>query len=70
MSCPRGCCASYREHIASIGLRARNPAPKQTVDVTDDTTNTVTEHWDDRQDVHIHARTLRTPPTGGPAADG
>ena len=70
MACSRGCCDTQRDHYRSIGMRARTPAPKQTVDVTDDTTNTVTEHWDDRQDVHIHARTIRTPPSGGPAANG
>lgn len=36
-------------------MRARDPAPKKTVDVTDDTVNTVTEYFrTDRQDVHVN----------------
>lgn len=47
-------CATYKEHIQGISFRARIPAPKQTVDHTDQTINTVTEHWDDRQDVNVN----------------
>lgn len=59
MACPRGCCSSYREHISSLGFRPTIPAPKKTVDHTDSTINTVTEHWHDRQDVNI--RVVRPP---------
>ena len=66
MACARGCCDTPAEHYRSVGLRARSPAPKVTVDVTDQTTNTVTEHFDvERQDVHIQVTkpvTLNNPP--------
>lgn len=53
MACARGCCGSYQEHIQSLKFRPSIPAPKKTVDVTDHTVNTVTEHWHDRQDVNV-----------------
>lgn len=56
MPCPKGCCESYKEHIKSIGLRPNIPKPKITVDHTDDTINTTTEHWNDRQDLHVRVR--------------
>lgn len=53
MTCPRGCCPDYKTHLKSLHLRPAIPSPKKTVDHTDQTVNTVTEHWDDRQDVNI-----------------
>jgi len=46
---------SFKEKIRSLYWRApgRIPETKNTVDHTDDTVNTVTEHLDDRVDVHI-----------------
>lgn len=53
MACTRGCCASPAEHYRSLTTRVGEPKTKVTVDHTDATVNTVTEHWHDRQDVHI-----------------
>jgi hypothetical protein len=36
-----------------VGIRPGIPSPKITVDHTDHTVNTVTEHWNDRQDVNV-----------------
>jgi len=53
MPCSHGCCASNRDHWLSVAVRPVQPGPKVTVDHTDHTVNTVTEHWNDRQDVHV-----------------
>lgn len=56
MSCTRGCCATPAEHFRSVAVRTGDTREKRkvTVDRTDQTVNTVTEHWHDRQDVHIN----------------
>lgn len=54
MPCARGCCATQREHFQSLATRTGEPKVKVTVDHTDQTVNTVTEHWHDRQDVHVN----------------
>jgi hypothetical protein len=51
--CSRGCCASPAEHYRSLVARVGEPKSKVTVEDTPDTVNTVTEHWNDRQDVHV-----------------
>lgn len=56
MACSRGCCATQAEHYRSLAVRTGEPPTKVTVDHTDDTINTVTEHWNDRQDVNIAVR--------------
>lgn len=55
MACSRGCCDSPREHYRSLSTRIGDLSEKKkiTVDRTDSTVNTVTEHWHDRQDVNI-----------------
>lgn len=53
MACARGCCETPREHYRSLGFRPTTPPPKVTVDHTDHTVNTTTEHWHDRQDVNV-----------------
>ena len=55
MACTRGCCASPAEHYRSLTTRVGDLSEKKkvTVDHTDSTVNTVTEHWHDRQDVHV-----------------
>jgi hypothetical protein len=56
MPCSRGCCDSPAEHYRSLTTRVGEPKSKVTVDVTDKTVNTVTEHWHDRQDVHVRVK--------------
>jgi hypothetical protein len=47
-------CASFREHVGGVHLRPAVPAPKVTVDHTDDTVNRTTEHFtSDRVDAHV-----------------
>lgn len=53
MACAKGCCPTQAEHYRSLTVRTGQPKTKVTVDHTDDTINTVTEHWHDRQDVHV-----------------
>jgi hypothetical protein len=53
MSCSRGCCSSAKEHYRSLTARVGEPRTKVTVEDTGATVNTVTEHWHDRQDVHV-----------------
>lgn len=56
VTCPRGCCATYKEHIRSLGLRPSIPSPKVTRHDTDTAIVTETEHWQDRQDTHVALR--------------
>ena len=56
MACTRGCCASPKEHYRSLSTRTGEPRTKVTVEDTPDTVNTVTEHWQDRQDVSIRVK--------------
>jgi hypothetical protein len=51
--CARGCCRTEAEHFRSLAVRVGEPRRKVTVDHTDSTVNTVTEHWHDRQDVAV-----------------
>lgn len=44
--------STYREKLLSLSLGPKKGA-KVTVDHTDNTINTVTEHWNDRRDVHV-----------------
>lgn len=53
MPCTRGCCSSPAEHYRSVATRVGAPKSKVTVEDTGATVNTVTEHWHDRQDVHV-----------------
>jgi hypothetical protein len=53
MPCTRGCCATPAEHYRSLTTRVGEPKTKVTVEDTGATVNTVTEHWHDRQDVHV-----------------
>lgn len=55
MACTRGCCASPAEHYRSLTTRIGDLRDKRkvTVEDTGSTVNTVTEHWHDRQDVHV-----------------
>lgn len=54
--CSRGCCSSPAEHYRSLATRVGDRPKKVTVDHTDMTVNTVTEHWEDRQDVNVSVR--------------
>jgi hypothetical protein len=56
MPCARGCCVTQREHYRSIAVRPTIPGPKVTVDHTDQTINTITEHWSDRQDTNVQIK--------------
>lgn len=56
MTCSKGCCETQAEHYRSLTVRTGPAKTKVTVDHTDDTINTVTEHWHDRQDVHVQVR--------------
>lgn len=53
MACTRGCCATPAEHYRSVAVRTGTRPTKVTVEHTDNTVNTVTEHWHDRQDVNV-----------------
>jgi len=53
MTCARGCCGTQAEHYRSVAVRTGPRPVKVTVDHTDQTVNTVTEHWNDRQDVNV-----------------
>lgn len=68
MPCSRGCCDSPAEHYRSVAVRTGPPKTKVTVDHTDETVNTVTDYWHDRQDVHIDVLkpiTTKRPPKEG-----
>lgn len=56
MACSRGCCVSPAEHYRSLTTRVGEARTKVTVEDTPDTVNTVTEHWRDRQDVHVQVK--------------
>lgn len=61
MSCSRGCCASFAEHVRSLRVASPDRA-SLTKTVTDDHGThrvDVTQHWHDRQDVTIRPETLR-----------
>lgn len=47
-----------REAIRSISLRHNQPGSKVTVDVHDNHTVEVTEHWNDRVDVTMKPKTI------------
>lgn len=51
---------TYREKLESLSFRARTPGPKVT---TDELGHETVEHFDDRVDVTIHAKTLRATTT-------
>lgn len=55
MACARGCCDTQAEHYRSLGVLNphRGSMTKVTTDVHDTHTVDVTEHWHDRQDVHV-----------------
>jgi hypothetical protein len=58
MSCARGCCDTQREHYQSVGTLTygRSDWNKTTTHRTGpETTVDVTEHFDGRQDVTVHA---------------
>lgn len=72
MPCSRGCCDSPAEHYRSVAVRTGDTRTKQkvTVDKTDQTVNTVTEHWHDRQDVNIRVLEPVTRSRSGEADHG
>lgn len=49
----------YADKLRSLGFRSQVPANKKTVDVHDEHTVVVTEHWNDRQDVTVCPQTVR-----------
>lgn len=51
--------SDYRDKLESLAFRAKKPDAKQTVDVTDTTVNTVTEHFDDRVDVTVRPNPIK-----------
>lgn len=55
MTCARGCCETQADHYRS--LRVLDPGRRDLRKVTTDDHGThtvdVTEHWQDRQDVHV-----------------
>lgn len=53
MTCARGCCDTPAEHYRSLAVRTGPPKQKVTVERTEQTENTTTEHWHDRQDVNV-----------------
>ena len=55
MTCTRGCCDSPAEHYRSVGVAHpdRKDWTKTVTDVHDKHTVDVTQHWHDRQDVHV-----------------
>jgi len=55
MSCTRGCCDTPAEHYRSVGVAHpdRRAMTKTVTDVHDKHTVDVTQHWHDRQDVHV-----------------
>lgn len=60
MSCSRGCCDSFAEHVRSIKVASpeRKSLTKVTVDDHDTHTVEVKQHWQDRQDVTVKPRTV------------
>jgi len=55
MSCSRGCCDTPAEHYRSVAVAHpdRRAMTKTVTDVHDAHTVDVTQHWHDRQDVHV-----------------
>jgi hypothetical protein len=55
MSCVRGCCETQAEHYRSLRVASPDRESMQKVTTDDHGTHTVdvTEHWQDRQDVHV-----------------
>jgi hypothetical protein len=55
MACVRGCCETQAEHYRSLGVLNPNRGALRKVTTDDHGTHTVdvTEHWHDRQDVHV-----------------
>jgi hypothetical protein len=60
MACARGCCDTQADHYRSLSVASPDRATMRKVTTDDHGTHTVdvTEHWHDRQDVHVKA-----PPT-------
>jgi hypothetical protein len=61
MSCAKGCCATQREHYLSVGRLSadRGEWTKTTTHQTKPNTSVdVTQHFDGRQDVTVHAPRL------------
>ena len=60
MACAKGCCETQREHYQSVavGSSQRGDLTKATTDDHGTHTVTVTEHWQDRQDVTVKPKTL------------
>jgi hypothetical protein len=44
----------FKEKLRSLSFRSRQPGPKVSVDHTDTAVVTTTEHWEDRQDLHVN----------------
>jgi hypothetical protein len=60
MACAKGCCATQREHYRSLGVASadRHSLTKTKTDDHGTHTVDVTQHFDGRQDVHVHAPRL------------
>lgn len=60
MSCGRGCCDSFAEHVRTLSVASPDRA-NLTKTVTDDHGThavEVKQHWQDRQDVTVKPRTI------------
>jgi hypothetical protein len=57
MPCARGCCVTQAEHYRSLNVASadRDQLTKTTTDDHGTHTVDVTEHYQDRQDVTVHA---------------
>jgi hypothetical protein len=55
MACARGCCPTQAAHYRSLSIASPDRKTWKKVTTDDHGTHTVdvTEHWHDRQDVHV-----------------
>jgi hypothetical protein len=55
MACTRGCCPTQAAHYRSLSVASPDRSTWRKVTTDDHGTHTVdvTEHWHDRQDVHV-----------------
>lgn len=56
MTCARGCCETQAKHYQSLGFLDPHRKDLRKVTTDDHGTHTVdvTQHWHDRQDVHVN----------------
>lgn len=60
MACVRGCCPTQREHYQSLSVSSADKKNLTKTTTDDHATHTVDviQHWNDRQDVTVHPKTL------------